>query len=154
MLKALLKTMRLRQWTKNGFVFFGLIFDKQLFRPEPFFRTLEGFFLFCLISSAVVFVQRHRGCRSRPQSSHEKISPDCLREIAHPCRIDHRVAVDHHCHSTWLFAITCVCIDPYIISHYQSAVLALVEACLHSGCADRFLGLCFARGCGCRPDHR
>jgi len=45
--------MRPRQWTKNGFVFFGLIFDKQLFRLEPFLRTLEGFFLFCLISSAV-----------------------------------------------------------------------------------------------------
>jgi len=53
MLKALIKTMRLRQWTKNGFVFFGLIFDKQLFQPEPFWRTVEGFFLFCLISSAV-----------------------------------------------------------------------------------------------------
>src|ERR1051325_2749538 len=53
MLKALIKAMRLRQWTKNGFVFFGLIFDKQLFRPEPFWRTVEGFFLFCLISSAV-----------------------------------------------------------------------------------------------------
>jgi 4-hydroxybenzoate polyprenyltransferase len=53
MLRALIKTMRLRQWTKNGFVFFALIFDKQLFRPEPFLRTFEGFFLFCLISSAV-----------------------------------------------------------------------------------------------------
>ena len=53
MLKGLIKTMRLRQWTKNGFIFFGLIFDKQLFAPGPFFRTLEGFFLFCLISSAV-----------------------------------------------------------------------------------------------------
>jgi 4-hydroxybenzoate polyprenyltransferase len=53
MFKALIKAMRPRQWTKNGFVFFGLIFDKQLFRLEPFLRTLEGFFLFCLISSAV-----------------------------------------------------------------------------------------------------
>lgn len=53
MLKALIKAMRPRQWTKNGFVFFGLIFDKQLFSVEPFLRTLEGFFLFCLISSAV-----------------------------------------------------------------------------------------------------
>src|SRR5215208_8291308 len=53
MLKALFKAMRPRQWTKNGFVFFALIFDKQLFRLEPFLRTLEGFFLFCLISSAV-----------------------------------------------------------------------------------------------------
>ena len=53
MLRALLKTMRLRQWTKNGFVFFALVFDKQLFQIDPFLRTLEGFFLFCLISSAV-----------------------------------------------------------------------------------------------------
>jgi 4-hydroxybenzoate polyprenyltransferase len=53
MLKALIKTMRLRQWTKNGFIFFGLIFDKQLFLLEPFLRTLAGFLLFCLISSAV-----------------------------------------------------------------------------------------------------
>jgi len=53
MLKALVKTMRIRQWTKNGFIFFALVFDKQLFNPEPFIRTLAGFFLFCLISSAV-----------------------------------------------------------------------------------------------------
>jgi 4-hydroxybenzoate polyprenyltransferase len=53
MIKALIKTMRVRQWTKNGFVFFALIFDKQLFLIEPFLRTLAGFFLFCLISSAV-----------------------------------------------------------------------------------------------------
>lgn len=53
MLKALLKTMRPRQWTKNGFIFFALIFDKQLFLVGPFLRTVAGFFLFCLISSAV-----------------------------------------------------------------------------------------------------
>lgn len=53
MFRALIKAMRLRQWTKNGFVFFGLIFDRQLFIVEPFLRTLAGFFLFCLISSAV-----------------------------------------------------------------------------------------------------
>ena len=53
MLKALIKTMRPRQWIKNGFVFFALIFDRQLFLLDPFLRTLAGFFLFCLISSAV-----------------------------------------------------------------------------------------------------
>lgn len=53
MLSALLKTMRLRQWPKNAFIFFGLIFDKQLFLLEPFVRTVAGFFLFCLVSSAV-----------------------------------------------------------------------------------------------------
>jgi 4-hydroxybenzoate polyprenyltransferase len=53
MLKHLFKAMRPRQWTKNGFIFFGLIFDKQLFQSGPFLKTLEGFFLFCLISSSV-----------------------------------------------------------------------------------------------------
>ncbi|RPJ29638.1 MAG: decaprenyl-phosphate phosphoribosyltransferase [Chloroflexi bacterium] len=53
MFKALIKTMRPRQWPKNGFIFFGLIFDKQLFMLEPFLRTIAGFVLFCLISSAV-----------------------------------------------------------------------------------------------------
>ena len=53
MIKALLKTMRIRQWHKNGFIFFALIFDKQLFHRDPFLATLAGFFLFCLISSSV-----------------------------------------------------------------------------------------------------
>ncbi len=56
MFKALLKTMRPRQWTKNGFVFFALIFDKQLFQLEAFLRTLGGFALFCLISSVVYII--------------------------------------------------------------------------------------------------
>ncbi len=56
MLKALLKTMRPRQWTKNGFVFFALIFDKQLFHLPAFLHTLAGFALFCLISSVVYII--------------------------------------------------------------------------------------------------
>jgi 4-hydroxybenzoate polyprenyltransferase len=54
MLKALLKTMRPRQWvTKNVFIFAALVFDKQLFILDSFLRTLAGFALFCLISSSV-----------------------------------------------------------------------------------------------------
>ena len=53
MLKALLKTMRPRQWTKNAFLFAALVFDGKLFHLTDFLRTLAGFGLFCLISSAV-----------------------------------------------------------------------------------------------------
>lgn len=53
MLFSLLKTMRIRQWTKNVLVFFALVFDKQLLHPLAFSRTVAGFFLFCLISSSV-----------------------------------------------------------------------------------------------------
>lgn len=77
MLKALLKTMRLRQWTKNGFVFFALIFDKQLFLSEPFLRTLAGFFLFCLISSAVYLINDIADVeadRKHPEKKHRPIA--------------------------------------------------------------------------------
>jgi 4-hydroxybenzoate polyprenyltransferase len=53
MLRALLKTMRPRQWPKNFFIFAALVFDKQLLIPASLLRTIAGFFLFCLISSAV-----------------------------------------------------------------------------------------------------
>lgn len=53
MLKALLKTMRPRQWTKNAFLFAALVFDGKLFHLAYFLRTLAGFGLFCLMSSAV-----------------------------------------------------------------------------------------------------
>lgn len=78
MFKALLKTMRPRQWTKNGFVFAALVFDKQLFLPDPFLRTLAGFALFCLISSSVYIFndladveadRQHPQKRNRPIAS-------------------------------------------------------------------------------------
>lgn len=77
MFPALLKTMRLRQWTKNGFVFFGLIFDKQLFLREPFLRTLAGFFLFCLISSAVYLfndITDIEADRKHPEKKHRPLA--------------------------------------------------------------------------------
>jgi len=53
MLKALLKTMRPRQWPKNIFIFAALVFDQQLFKVDSLLRTVAGFALFCLISSSV-----------------------------------------------------------------------------------------------------
>ena len=53
MLRALLKTMRPRQWTKNAFLFAALVFDGKLFHVHDFLRTLAGFVLFCGISSSV-----------------------------------------------------------------------------------------------------
>lgn len=52
-LRALLKTMRPRQWTKNAFLFAALVFDGKLFHRADFLHTLAGFALFCLVSSAV-----------------------------------------------------------------------------------------------------
>ncbi|MGZ9222348.1 MAG: decaprenyl-phosphate phosphoribosyltransferase [Anaerolineales bacterium] len=82
MLKALLRAMRPRQWTKNGFVFFALIFDKQLFFLEPFLRTLAGFFLFCLISSAVYLLNDISDIEADRQHPEKKHRPLASGELA------------------------------------------------------------------------
>ena len=78
MLKALLKTMRPRQWTKNVFIFAALVFDLKLRDPEAILRSLAGFALFCLVSSVVYIIndifdveadRRHPVKRSRPIAS-------------------------------------------------------------------------------------
>lgn len=56
MLIALLKTMRPKQWIKNGAIFAALIFDEKLFRPEYFLHTLAGFILLSLVSGTVYII--------------------------------------------------------------------------------------------------
>ena len=53
MLRGLIKTMRPRQWLKNGLVFAALFFDGQVFILESFARTTAAFILLCMVSSAV-----------------------------------------------------------------------------------------------------
>ncbi len=53
MLSGIFKTLRPKQWTKNGFIFAALIFDVKLFQIEPLIKTVLGFFLLCLVSGMV-----------------------------------------------------------------------------------------------------
>jgi 4-hydroxybenzoate polyprenyltransferase len=78
MLRALLKTMRLRQWTKNVFVLAAVVFDRQLLNPQAILRSLAGFVLFCLLSSSVYIIndifdaeadRKHPQKRNRPIAS-------------------------------------------------------------------------------------
>lgn len=78
MLSPILRSMRPKQWAKNVFVFAALVFDRQLFVPEALLRTLAGFALLCLISSAVYFLndiadldadKQHPTKRHRPIAS-------------------------------------------------------------------------------------
>jgi 4-hydroxybenzoate polyprenyltransferase len=55
-LYGLLRTLRPRQWIKNGFVFMALLFDGKLFVWPLFFRTTVAFVLFCMISSTVYII--------------------------------------------------------------------------------------------------
>lgn len=87
----LLKTMRPRQWTKNGFVFAALVFDGTL---ENFWlrlgSTLAAFALLCLMSSAVYIMndlvdiesdRQHPTKRHRPLPA-GRLSPAVARSAA------------------------------------------------------------------------
>jgi 4-hydroxybenzoate polyprenyltransferase len=78
MLTSLIRTLRPKQWTKNGFVFVPLVFDVKVFQLEPLLRTLAGFVLLCLISGTVYLIndlvdierdRQHPTKRSRPLAS-------------------------------------------------------------------------------------
>ena len=56
MIIGLFKSLRPKQWTKNGVIFAALIFDVKLFQIEPLLRTVIGFFLLCAISGAVYLI--------------------------------------------------------------------------------------------------
>ena len=51
--RGLLRSMRLSQWTKNGIVFAGLVFDGKLGEPTLLWRTTLVALCFCLLSSSV-----------------------------------------------------------------------------------------------------
>lgn len=57
-LRGLIRTMRPKQWSKNVFIFAAVVFDSKIIERGPFFstplgKTLIGFGLLCLMSSAV-----------------------------------------------------------------------------------------------------
>jgi len=78
MFKPLIKTMRPRQWMKNGVLFAALVFDKKLFYPVELGRTILGLIIFCLLSGVVYIIndladleadRQHPQKRNRPLAS-------------------------------------------------------------------------------------
>src|SRR5437763_1327069 len=52
-LPALLEAMRPRQWSKNVFVFAGIVFAGRLFEVRAELRVIAVFFVFCAAASSV-----------------------------------------------------------------------------------------------------
>lgn len=75
MLIALLKTMRPRQWPKNGFVFVALFFDEKLLNLVYLGRTIAAFVLLCLMSSAVYLMNDLSDIESDRQHPTKRLRP-------------------------------------------------------------------------------
>lgn len=78
MLLSILKELRIHQWVKNLFVLIPLVFDRQLFIYDSLYRSIAGFFLFCIVSSSVYIIndimdveadRKHPRKKNRPIAS-------------------------------------------------------------------------------------
>jgi 4-hydroxybenzoate polyprenyltransferase len=67
--------MRPKQWTKNVFVFAGLVFDGQLLQVEPFIQTFFGFILLCFASSTVYIINDIADIEQDRQHPKKKLRP-------------------------------------------------------------------------------
>jgi len=56
MLKALLKTMRPKQWAKNVFLLAAIVFDRKLTNTDAMLHTLIGVIVFSLVASVVYII--------------------------------------------------------------------------------------------------
>ncbi|MDZ4771435.1 MAG: decaprenyl-phosphate phosphoribosyltransferase, partial [Chloroflexota bacterium] len=56
MITGLVRTMRPHQWTKNGLIYAGIVFDGQLFVSASLIRVTIAFFMLCLISSTIYII--------------------------------------------------------------------------------------------------
>lgn len=75
MVRALVVSLRPRQWVKNLFVFAALIFGQKLFTPVEVERAIAAFVIFCALSGSIYLVNdvmdrerdgRHPKKRARP----------------------------------------------------------------------------------------
>src|SRR4030066_1088285 len=73
--KPLLKTMRPRQWVKNGLLFIALIFDKQLTNLPALGRIVLGFVLFCLLSSLIYIINDLVDFEADPNHPQKRLRP-------------------------------------------------------------------------------
>ncbi len=81
-IQPLIKTMRPRQWVKNGLLFIPLIFDEQLTNWPALGRVVAGFVLFCLLSSLIYIINDLidvEADRKHPQKKERPIASGRLR---------------------------------------------------------------------------
>ena len=87
MLRAIIKTLRIKQWTKNAIVFAALVFDRQLTNPESFGRTLAGFFLFCILSRTVYIINDIMDVEADRMHPKKKFRPIASGQLSIPTAI-------------------------------------------------------------------
>ncbi len=76
-IKFLFDLLRVKQWVKNAFIFFPLIFSGKLFQPAPAINCMLTFFGFCLVASGLYilndYMDRHKD-RLHPRKANRPLA--------------------------------------------------------------------------------
>jgi 4-hydroxybenzoate polyprenyltransferase len=79
--KAAIKQLRLKQWTKNSFLFAALVFSGEFLTMEANIRAVIGFFAFCMMSSTGYVINDYldrEADRNHPKKKHRPIASGAL----------------------------------------------------------------------------
>jgi 4-hydroxybenzoate polyprenyltransferase len=71
------ESLRPKHWTKNLFVFAGLLFSQNVFHPSLLFNVMFAFIIFCFLSGSVYILNDLfdlEGDRSHPVKSHRPLA--------------------------------------------------------------------------------
>jgi len=81
--KALVRTLRPRQWVKNGLLFAGLVFDRQLTPSHlpAILHTIAGFIIFCLLSGVVYIINDIMDADADRMHPQKRLRPIASREL-------------------------------------------------------------------------
>ncbi len=82
--RALLKEARPKHWVKNGFLFAGIVFAKELTNPTAIWQVLAAFALFCVVASAIYFINDLRDREADRLHPKKRFRPIAAGEISAP----------------------------------------------------------------------
>ena len=82
--RAFVKEARPKQWVKNGLLFAGIVFAKQLTNWTAIWHVLAAFVLFCLVASAIYFMNDLRDRAADRLHPKKRFRPIAAGEISVP----------------------------------------------------------------------
>jgi len=74
-MSALIKSLRPAQWTKNFFVFAGIVFSLKFFEINPLFKVIYAFIVFCFLSSSIYLINDVKDAESDRKHPVKKLRP-------------------------------------------------------------------------------
>lgn len=83
----LLKSLRPNQWTKNFFVFAGIIFALKFFEIALLLKVIYAFIAFCLLSSSIYLINDVKDAESDRKHPTKKLRPIAAGQLSAPLAI-------------------------------------------------------------------